>query len=103
MANQWENTHIPAQKAPFLTPAKIRDDAIGAFITDRARGSHERYQAKISDKQQDKVAARAAKEAQQLVTGIIGRAYQADLDAVIDPTMGRATKIGRNERCPCGS
>ena len=33
----------------------------------------------------------AAKEAQQLVTGIIGRAYQAELDAVIDPTMGRAT------------
>ena len=72
VANQWENTHVQAHTAPFRTPAKIRDGEIGAFITDRARGSHERYQANISQNQRDKVALRAMKDAEQLVTGIIG-------------------------------
>ena len=81
----------------------MSDSEVGAFLTDRARVSHELYHARITEKQQERVSARAIKNAEKLANGIIGRAYEADLAADVDPTMGRTTKIGRNEKCPCGS
>lgn len=99
----YTNTRVACADGPFQTPQKIEDGRIGAFLTDRARGSHELFQAGVSDTQREAIARHSAKNAEALLGGIHGRAFLADLAAEIDPMMGRSSKIGRNDICPCGS
>lgn len=102
-ADLWVNTHIAAATAPFVMPQTIRDGEVGSFMTDRARGAREKYHARISPQQQTKAAARATKVVDKIVNGIVGQALRADLQTIIDPTIGRSTQIEPNEKCPCGS
>lgn len=101
--DQWKNTRIFADGGVFRTPQKILDPEFGAFITDRARVSHELYQERISDRQRERALDRVLENPDQFVEGLLGQAYEADLNAVVDPVIGRSTKIDRNEKCPCGS
>ncbi|MEQ1735845.1 MAG: hypothetical protein ABL886_05535 [Rhodoglobus sp.] len=102
-ASLWENTLIPSAGGPFVTPQALRDTRITAFMIDRARASHEMYNAGLSDAQRLSIERRAA-AGERLVRGsLLDRAIRADHAAEIDPNIGRSSKIGRNDRCPCGS
>lgn len=83
--DQWDNTRILANGGAFHTPQKILDPEFGAFLTDRARVSHELYQERISERQRDRALDRAMKNPDRLVRGWLGRAYEADLHADADP------------------
>lgn len=94
-----DGTLVAPQGGTLSVPQTVSNGRLGQFLVDRARTVHEMAQ-QISDEQRG-VIEQSLRENAHVVRGSdLAAAMEADFAATIQPVHGR---VGRNERCPCGS
>jgi hypothetical protein len=99
----WENTRIASGRGILTGPQRIHDGDFGDFLVDRARQGLERLRTDMSERQRTIIRDRFLKDGEKLMGTDFGRAFEADMEAHVDPHTWIGRKIGRNEMCPCGS
>lgn len=98
----WKQTKIYPDGGVLLQPQALHDPRIGEFLVSRARLANETYKGNLSPNQRQVIEEYKKDNFEQLVKSDLGRALQADaFNKTVPVTESR--KIGRNEKCPCGS
>lgn len=100
----WINTRISPSGGTLLVPQEIRDGHLGRFMIGRARMVAESSRTPLTEKQKQFYDEILARNPERFLNSDLGKVMLADLNATIDPhVLYPKDKIGRNERCPCGS
>jgi SEC-C motif len=99
----WRNTRVIKGSGIIRQPQSLADGRIGDFLLKRASGASDLYWRSISERQQGVISERFVTDAPYLQGTDFWRALEADMEAEVDPQTWRGSKIGRNERSPCGS
>lgn len=98
----WNGTRIQLGKGTLKIPQTIEDLAFGGWLMARAKFAYEKFDAGVSSKQLRVIQDHVRKKFPKLQNSDLlraARADQADGERVLD----KARKIGRNDKCPCGS
>jgi hypothetical protein len=99
--SKWINTKIVNGNGVLVLPQALCDGAITEFLVERARIAFEPL-GNISKRQQKVINEHFIKNATMILQSDFGKILDADYTAEIDPGL-IWKKIGRNEKCPCGS
>ena len=99
---KWVGTRVNDGNGTLASPQEINDLAFGEFLCQRARASFEKFDAEISDNQRRVIESHIRQNSEKIFQSELGKA------ALTDQTNERRyknfqNKIGRNQRCPCGS
>lgn len=98
----WINTRIDVVGGAILVPQELKDGNIGEFLIDRAKMTNEAMVNGLSDNQKEVIKKSATKDYSKLKNSDLLKVMNADSSKIIDPSIMHK-KIGRNEKCPCGS
>jgi SEC-C motif len=99
---QWVNTKVENGRGTLTIPQQLLNPAVGEFLLDRARSSKVLFNRNVSGRQREVINRAVRENFSKVINTDLGRIMDADFSAEVDPTMYRK-KIGRNEKCPCGS
>lgn len=98
----WVNTRIVNGAGTLSIPQEIRDTFIGNFILHRADTIAEIFDTQLSVRQHKVIEDHVFKNADAVANSDLARAAFADYESQ-EAFMASLPKVGRNEKCPCGS
>jgi SEC-C motif-containing protein len=99
---KWINTKVATTSSVLQIPQEIRDTFVGGFIADRADTVADLISSQMSSRQSEVIRQHFFKNADRMANSDLARAAFADYESQQE-FIAALPKIGRNEKCPCGS
>ncbi len=99
---QWINTRIVNEPSTLTIPQELRDTFVGNFTVHRAKTVAEIVQSEMSTRQNKIIEEHVFRNADRIANSDLARAAFADYEGQ-QAFVASLPKIGRNEKCPCGS
>ena len=100
--HDWINTRITNGEGMLEIPQELRDTFVGNFTVYRANTIFEIVQSQMSTRQSEVINSHVMKNADRIANSDLARAAFADFESQ-DAFMASLPKVGRNDKCPCGS
>lgn len=97
----FENTCVDPNGGRMNLPQKMLDGVVGDFLLSRAREMSEMRDERLTERQRQVIDGAMVQDRARLRGSDLEATIFADYSSRVEP-IG-AQKVGRNERCPCGS
>jgi uncharacterized protein YchJ len=99
---EWVNTQIVNEPSTLNIPQELRDTFVGNFTVHWAKTIAEIVDSEMSARQNKVIEEHVFRNADRIANSDLARAAFADYEGQ-QAFVASLPKIGRNEKCPCGS